>query len=209
MTIAAGVSTISSPDWSPSAGLSPHWHAIYTYPRHEKSVADHLQVSGVETFLPTFTTVSQWKDRRVTLEAPMFPGYVFFRAKADQRGRVLSAPGVIRILSFGGVPAPISDSEIEGIKLCVDLGVQLEPCSFFEVGDLVRVRSGLLEGLTGRISQVKNKRRLIVPITLINQSMAVEIDVDQLEFIEVIHDKQPSFAPNVGASQYRGSKRAY
>jgi transcriptional antiterminator NusG len=207
MTIAGGVSTISGPAWSPSAGPSPHWYAVYTYPRHEKSVADHLQISGVETFLPAFTTVSQWKDRRVTIEAPVFPGYVFFRAKLDQRGRVLSAPGAIRILSFGGAPAPIPDSEIEGIKLCTDLGVQLEPCSAFEVGDLVRVRSGLLEGLEGRISQLKNKRRLIVPITLINQSMAVEVDVDLLEFIKVTNNKQTSSAPNVGALRYHGNKR--
>jgi transcription antitermination factor NusG len=208
MTIAGGMTTISGPPWAPAAGLYPHWYAVYTYPRHEKSVADHLQISGVEAFLPTCTTVSQWKDRRVAIESPVFPGYVFFRAKPDQRGRVLNAPGAIRILSFGGVPAPIDDSEIEGIKLCVDLGVHLQPCSVFEVGDLVRVRSGLLEGLEGRISQLKNKRRLIVPITLINQSMAVEVDVDLLEFIEVANNKLTSSDPSIGAHRYRSNKRA-
>jgi transcription antitermination factor NusG len=51
------------------------------------------------------------------------------------------------------------------------------------VGDRVRVKSGVLEGLEGHISRRKNDRRLIVPITLIHQSVAIEIDVQLLELI--------------------------
>ena len=94
---------------------------------------------------------------------------------------MFNVPGVIRMLSFNGVPAPIDDSEIEAIKLCLDRGATLEPYPFLEVGDRVRVRSGVLEGLEGLISRCKNERRLIVPISLINQSVAVEVDVRLLE----------------------------
>ncbi len=63
----------------------------------------------------------------------------------------------------------------------------MKPCPFLEVGDRVRVRSGILEGLEGLISRCKNDRRLIVPITLINQSVAIAIDVQLLEPLMVNH----------------------
>jgi transcription antitermination factor NusG len=157
------------------------WYALYTYPRHEKAVADQLESKAVEAFLPTLTTESRWKDRRVRIQTPVFPGYVFARISPGQRSKVLNAPGVIRMLSFNGTPVPIDDSEIEAVKLCLERGAALKPHPFLEVGDRVRVRSGMLEGLEGLISRCKNERRLIVPITLINQSVAIEIDVQLLE----------------------------
>ena len=157
------------------------WYAVYTYPRHEKTVTEQLESKSVEAFFPAFVTENLWSDRRVRIKVPAFPGYVFARIDLRERSKVFTVPGVIRMLSFNGVPAPIDNSEIEAIKLCLDRGATLEPYPFLEVGDRVRVRSGVLEGLEGLISRCKNERRLIVPISLINQSVAVEVDVRLLE----------------------------
>lgn len=89
------------------------------------------------------------------------------------------------MLSFNGSPAPIDDSEIEAVKLCLERGAMLKLNPSFELGDRVRVRSGVLEGLEGRISRCKDERRLIVPITLINQSVAIEVDVELLEPLSI------------------------
>ncbi|MBN9616593.1 MAG: UpxY family transcription antiterminator [Acidobacteriales bacterium] len=159
------------------------WYAVYTYPRHEKSVLEHFESKSLEALLPTFVTESRWKDRHVRLKTPVFPGYVFTRINASQRNKVLSSPGVIRILCFNGMPAPIDDAEIESVKLCLERGLVLGPCPFLEVGDRVRVKSGVLEGLEGHISRRKNDRRLVVPITLIHQSVAIAIDVQLLELV--------------------------
>lgn len=161
----------------------PRWYAVYTYPRHEKSVLEHFESKSLEAFLPTFITESRWKDRRVRLKTPVFPGYVFTRINTTQRNKVLGSPGVIRMLCFNGLPAPIDDAEMDSVKLCLERGSVLGPCPFLEVGDRVRVRSGVLEGLEGHISRRKNDRRLIVPITLIHQSVAIEIDVQLLELV--------------------------
>ena len=157
------------------------WYAIYTYPRHERAVAEHLQSQSLVAYLPTLLTQSKWKDRRVQLHTPAFPSYIFAQINLAQRSRVLGASGVIRILSFNGKPMPIADSEIEALKLCLDRGIGVERCPTLEVGDRVRVRSGVLEGLIGQISRCKKDRRLIVPITLIHQSVAIEIDMKLLE----------------------------
>jgi transcription antitermination factor NusG len=157
------------------------WYAAYTYPRHEKAVMKQLESKSIEAFLPLFLTENRWKDRRVQIQNPLFPGYVFTRINLSERNRVLAIPGVIRMLSFNGLPAPIDDSEIEAVRLCMERGAPLEPYPFLEIGDRVRVRSGVLKGLEGLISRCKDERRLIVPISLINQSVAVDIDIQLLE----------------------------
>ena len=117
-----------------------HWYVAYTYPRHEKSVAEQLSRRSVEIFLPTFTKTSSWKDRRVSLDVPLFAGYVFARISAGDKLKVLTIPSVIRILSFGGVLVPVSDTEIDALRLCMGGGAKLQPHRFITVGDRVRVK---------------------------------------------------------------------
>ena len=177
----------------PGAGLDVaaasdlRWHALYTYPRHEKAVAAELGSRSIEVYLPSRIVESRWKDRRVKLQMPVFPGYVFARIRPAQRRDVLSPAGSIRLLSFHGEPAPIDDREIEAVRICLERGAPMERRPLFELGAHVRVCSGPLEGLEGRISRCKDERRLIVPITLINQSVAVEVDISLLEPIRALN----------------------
>jgi transcription antitermination factor NusG len=85
------------------------------------------------------------------------------------------------MLSYNGAPAPIDDSELEAVKLCLEQGIVVEVQPFLEVGERVRVRSGVLMGVEGLISHSTKRRTLMVPISLINQSVAVEVDTSLLE----------------------------
>jgi transcription antitermination factor NusG len=171
----------------PPSFLKPsRWYAVYTYPRHERVVANNLKLRCIETFLPTVFASSHWKDRRVQLERPVFPGYVFTRIDMNERRAVVATPGVIRILSFNGIPTPVDDREIDSVRLCQERGASIAPHMGFEVGDRVRVRCGMLQGLEGFISRSKKEQRLIIPISAIHQSIAVEVDVHLLEPLESI-----------------------
>jgi transcription antitermination factor NusG len=169
-----------------------HWYAVYTNARHENAVADHLMSKEIEVFLPTITVVRSWKDRKTKLQTPAFPSYVFTKICLSERGRVISVPGVVRILSFNGVPARLDEAEIENIRLCHRRGALMEARPLFGVGERVRVRSGPLEGLEGFVSRCKDERRLIVPLSHINQSLAVQVAIDLLE-------------PAENASQYKSA----
>jgi transcription antitermination factor NusG len=158
-----------------------NWYAVYTNARHEKVVADHLTSKNIEVFLPTIAVVSSWKDRKMKLHKPAFPSYVFTKICLGERGRVISVPGVVRILSFNGVPIRLDEAEIENIRLCQRRGALMESRPLFSVGERVRVKSGVLEGLEGFVSRCKDERRLIVPLSHINQSVAVQVDIDLLE----------------------------
>jgi transcription antitermination factor NusG len=163
-----------------------HWLAVYTQPRHERAVRDHLEAKAIEVFLPTTIEQSHWKDRRVTLEVPAFPGYVFVRTPLHERTPVLSTPGVVRILSFNGTPASIDAAEIEALRRCRRDGARLEPHPFAVVGERVRVRAGALEGLEGVVIRRKSGLRLVLSVSLIHQSVAVEVDGTLLEPLQAI-----------------------
>jgi transcriptional antiterminator NusG len=165
-------------------GLSmstPRWYAIATKPRHEKVVNEQLQLGSIDCFLPVIKTISRWKDRRVAIERPIFPGYVFTRIDLLERTRLYTVPGILRIVSFNGKPAPIDDSEIEGVRLCLTRGRSPTPYPFPALGDRVCVVSGALQGLRGVVVRNKKQYRIVVSVHLIHQSVSVEIDANLLE----------------------------
>lgn len=164
----------------PTAG-DRSWYAAYTQPRHEKAVAQQLEFKGVEVFCPTFPLESKWKDRTVRIAAPLFPGYVFTRICSSQRALVLSAPGVIRILSANGRPVPIPPAEIEAVRLCLAETTRLERHSIVEGGTRVRVRSGPFLGLEGTVVRQNETCKVLVSIAAIHQAVALELDCDCLE----------------------------
>src|SRR6266852_6040144 len=94
----------------------PLWYAAYTVANHEKRVAEQLGLRSVEHFVPLYESVRRWKDRKVRLQLPLFPGYVFVRLALRDRLRVLQVPGVARLVGFNGQPAVLPDKEIEALQ---------------------------------------------------------------------------------------------
>src|ERR1700686_1213577 len=156
--------------------FQPHWYAAYTCANHEKGVAQQLERRSVECFLPLYESVRRWKDRRVRLQMPLFPGYVFVRLALRDRLRLLQIPGVVQLVSFNEHPASLPDDDIRAIKNCLGEGRHLEPLSYLQVGRRVRVKTGPLQGLEGIILRSKNKTRFVLSLELIMRSVAVEFD---------------------------------
>lgn len=157
------------------------WYAVYTSANHERSVASHLAVRSVEHFLPTYSSVRRWKDRKVMLKLPLFPGYVFVRLALNDRLRILQVPGVACIVAFGGRPAPIPEHEFASIHGLINKGLRAEPHPFLTAGRRVIVRSGPLQGMKGVIVRRKNSSRLVISMELIRQAIAVDLDSAEVE----------------------------
>lgn len=157
------------------------WYAAHTRANHEKRVAEQLGVRDVEHFLPLYTSVRRWKDRRMTLQLPLFPGYVFVRLAPPDRLRLQQVPGVARLVGFNGNPTPLRDEEIAALRGGLERSLRAEPHPFLTVGRRVRVKNGPLAGLEGILSKRKNRARLVASVELIQRAMAVEIDEADLE----------------------------
>ena len=166
-------------DLAPSAD-SPPWHAVYTLPRHEKAVAEHLALRQVETYLPLYLSARRWAGRRALVQLPLFPGYVFVRISAGERIRVMEHPSVLRLVTFGGKPAPLADGEIERLRAALEMG-KAEPFPFLVPGRRVRVKSGPLAGVEGTVLRRKGRMRLVVSVEAIQQSIIFDLDATDLE----------------------------
>ncbi len=153
----------------------PHWYALYTCSRHEKQVAIQLQQRGIDFFLPLYLSRRRWKDRRVTLQLPLFPGYVFVRTSLQHRIEVLNIPGAARFVAFNGRPAALPESELLSLRSGLE-GVRAQPHPYLKIGRRVRVRSGPLAGTEGILLRQKDHFRLVISIDLIMRSIAVEVD---------------------------------
>jgi len=159
------------------------WFALYTCANHEKRVATHLEARKVDYFLPLYSSVRRWKDRRVRLDMPLFPGYLFVRIALSARLRVLEAPGVVRLIGFNGQPYPLPKQEIESLRAGVLNAARIEPHPHLNIGSRVRVVRGPLRGAEGIFVRKKNVYRMILTIDVIARSAAVEVDAHDIEKI--------------------------
>ena len=154
-----------------------YWFAVQVVPRHENKVASLLDYKGYQRFVPTYRSSRQWCDRKKVLELPLFPGYVFCRiVHGIAAGLVLTTPGVIRVVGFGGKPYPIPDHEIDAIQR-VALSSDAVPVPYLKVGRRVQISNGPLSGVTGILTQVKNHHRLVVSVDLIMNSVSIDVDL--------------------------------
>jgi len=167
---------------TPGFGSRGPWCALHTRHQHEGTVARILTSKGVEVFLPTYHTVHRWKDRKKQLELPLFPGYLFFTYEWERRIQVLSTPGVHTILMTGvNSPAEIPQEEILAIRRAVESPLRVEPHPYWKGGDVVRIKSGPLEGLEGVVSRSKDAFRVVLSVEMLGKSAAVDIDAGSVE----------------------------
>lgn len=165
----------------PSSSCEQLWYAAYTSANHEKRVAEQLSAREVEHFLPLYTSVRRWKDRRVTLDLPLFPGYVFVRFTLRDRLQVLQVPGVAKLVGFNGLPTALPQEEIDLLRTSFASGVRAEPHPYLTAGRRVRVKSGSLAGLEGILVRRKNRTWFVISLDLVMRSAAVDIECSELE----------------------------
>ncbi len=157
------------------------WFAAYTLPRHEKAVGRQLDARYIESFLPLYRVSRRWKNGcKVTVEQPLFPSYIFVCINRRESVSVLQVPGVLTIVSAGRELASLPTSEVEALRSGLPLR-QFEPHPYLAVGEKVRIVSGALAGMTGVLVRKKNNLRVVLTLDLIQQSVAVEVGIDEIE----------------------------
>ncbi len=152
------------------------WFAVRVRTQHEKSVASAISARGFEEFLPLYISRRRWSDRLKSMELPLLPGYVFCRIDPSFRLPILTLPGVLHFVGIGRVPAPIDEGEIAALQRAVRSGLHIEPSPYIEVGQRVLLGDGPLTGLEGILTEVRKRYRVVVSVTLLQRSVAVEID---------------------------------
>lgn len=160
------------------------WYALYLHSRAEKRVCKRLTEMGYEAYLPLVTRMKKWSDRMKKVEEPLFKSYLFVRVDEKNHYEVLSVPGVTKFVSFERKAVRVPENQINAIKKYCDDFVEEEQEQEhidFHEGQLVRITSGEMRGLIGRLAPVKNKKRLIVYIESVGHYLPINIARTKVE----------------------------
>lgn len=167
-----------------TSAVSEPWFAVYTTCRHEKRVALHMKQREIEHYLPLYVTKRKWRDgSKVVLELPLFPCYIFVRMRRTERAKVLGVPGVLTVVNgTGAEAAPIQNDAILSLRQGIATG-KVEPHPLLTIGQKVRIHSGAFAGMIGVVARRKSGFRVVLTLQQIMQSLAIEVDEDQVEIL--------------------------
>jgi transcription antitermination factor NusG len=154
------------------SSMEAGWFALHVRTNTEHQVAAILRSKGYEEFLPT----SNRQYKKAPQEKPLFPGYVFCRMVANTHGLIVTTPGVIRIVSFGGKPAPVDPEEIRSIQLIMKSGAPAHALTGLQAGDRVRIEEGPLRGAVGTLISSQKRHRLAVSMSIMMRTVIAEVE---------------------------------
>jgi transcription antitermination factor NusG len=163
--------------------VAPQWYAVYTSANHERRVAEQFALRNIDHFLPQYESVRKWKDRKVRLQMPLFPGYVFVHLELPNRLQVLQVPGVARLVGFNGQAVAVPQEDVLRVREFLNRGFRAEPHPFLKIGRRICVKAGPLAGMKGVIVRRKNGSRFVISFELIQRSMAIDIDAVDIEVL--------------------------
>jgi transcription antitermination factor NusG len=153
------------------------WFALQVWSRRESLIATHLEGQSYECFLPMSKSIRRWSDRMKEVEQPLFPGYLFCRFDLHNRGPLLMTPGVLQVVGVGRTPVPVEESELEAIRQALASGLTSQPWPYIQIGERVRVNHGSLNNLEGLLINFKGGNRVVLSVTLLQRSVAMEVDL--------------------------------
>ncbi|MBN2638662.1 MAG: UpxY family transcription antiterminator [Bacteroidales bacterium] len=160
------------------------WYALYVKPRSEKKVATELEFDNIEYYLPLEKRLKQWSDRKKWVEEPLFRSYIFVHITPAEYHRVLVVHGAVRYVTFEGKAVVVPPQQIEAVKLYLN---EADPVtvdeSEWKVGQKVEILTGKLTGLTGKLIEVKGKKKVRITIDVVNSALYLNLPKNQLRVI--------------------------
>jgi len=161
--------------------MSASWFALRVRAQHERVAATLLQYKGYEVFLPLYKSMRSWSDRSKEVHRPLFPGYVFWKCDSNNAGPlVLSTPGVLGIVRAGRTPLPVDSEEVKSLQSIDIHALAAQPWPYIRAGDRVRIEYGPLAGLEGVLVRADNAARILLSVTLLRRSVAIQVDASHL-----------------------------
>jgi transcription antitermination factor NusG len=166
-----------------SVETTSSWYGVRTKSKCEKVAAVSLASKGYISYLPCYRNRRRWSDRVTEIETPLFPGYVFCRFDVLKRLPVLTTPGVVSVVGIGKQPLSIPDEEIAAVETLLKSKLYAEPWPYLSEGHRIRIEHGPLTGLEGVVIKIKDRWRIVVSVTLLQRSVAAEVERDWIRNI--------------------------
>ncbi len=168
------------------------WYVAHTYSGYENKVKANIEKSvenrGISDLIqavevPMEDVIEEKNGEETVVKRKVFPGYVVIKMimNEDTWYVVRNTRGVTGFVGPGSKPVPLSDEEVEkmGVEQVRMADVDLE------VGDNVNVKSGPLEGFSGKIESInKETRKVTVKVSMFGRETPIEVEFSQIEKLD-------------------------
>ena len=152
--------------------ISKNWFVIYTKPRQELKVLEHLTHLGIEAYTPTKIEVRKWSDRKKKVTVCLLPSMVLVCLGEKEVSKVFEVPGVRRYLFVHGERARVTNDEVLAMKHYIENTYQLLNKKDHLVGSKIKIPSLNQEA---EIISVKGKR-CIAQLELLGATVSFQLN---------------------------------
>ena len=163
------------------------WYVVHTYSGYENKVRDSLlkavenngmQDKIVDVRIPVEEAVEIKNNKRKVVQRKLLPSYVIVKMEMTNETWyvVRNTRGVTGFVGSGNKPTPLSETDFASIfetatKTRLDI----------QVGDEVRILSGLFENFTGKVTAIDPvSQQLSVTVPMLKRETSVELAYDEV-----------------------------
>ncbi|MDX1652607.1 MAG: UpxY family transcription antiterminator [Brumimicrobium sp.] len=176
-------------DKSQDSETTYNWYVVYTRHNCEKKLFDLLQKANYKCFLPLYTTVRQWSDRKKKVQVPLINSVVFVSVEEKELSRIYEFSQVKGVLKEFGKPAKVKENEIETLKIlakewsgeAISTG---NASQNIQKGDPVEVLRGPFKGISGELIELNGKHRVVVRINSMNVEFVINVPLNTIKKTE-------------------------
>ena len=163
------------------------WYVVHTYSGYENKVKVNLEKSVennglqdkiVEVCIPVEEAVEIKNNRRRVVQHKLLPGYVLVKMEMTNETWyiVRNTRGVTGFVGAGNKPSPLSETDFASVFDSVP-----QTRIDIQVGDDVRILSGLFENFTGTVTQINlENQKIHVVVPMLKRETDVELGYDEV-----------------------------
>lgn len=146
-----------------------------------------LNEDVVDFLSPMVSEASMKKGEKVVRQKKLYPGYVFFKSKMNDKiwYVVRNTPGVRLIVGAETKPIPLTDAEYQQMMSQIAQAQErAELVVPFQVDELVRIKDGEFKNLTGKIKDLNPEESIaVVNVEVLGRLTPVTIAMDKIELV--------------------------
>ena len=174
-----------------SENAASKWYVVHTYSGYENKVRDSLlktvenngmQDKIVDVRIPVEEAVEIKNNKRRVVQRKLLPSYVIVKMEMTNETWyvVRNTRGVTGFVGSGNKATPLSETDFASI---FDVAPQAR--IDIQVGDEVRILSGLFENFTGKVTAIDPvTQQLSVTVPMLKRETSVELAYDEVVRVE-------------------------
>lgn len=163
---------------------SENWFVAQLKPQGLRRAEENLARQGFLSFCPKRLESVIRNSKRMSKEAPLFPGYLFVQFDPSEGGwtSINATRGITRlIISDIRKPTPLPATFMAGLMARCDDGGLIGAPPDLEVGDTIRVLSGPFADTIARIETLQDGERIQILMDLMGRETRISMGKDRVE----------------------------